>query len=595
MSERRRLAAIVAADVVGYSRLMGRDERGTLARLLDHRKQRLEPIVARHGGRIVKLTGDGTLIEFASAVEAVSAAIEFQQAMDDVNLNGASDQIIVFRIGVHLGDLIVEGDDLYGDGVNVAARLEAEAPAGGVLVSYSVRDAVEGRLEATLRDLGDLSLKNIERPVRVFRVEWSAADWRVPTAAPVSTPAKSETPLALPDKPSIAVLPFQNMSGDPEQEYFADGVVEDIITALSRFKSLFVIARNSTFTYKGKAVDVRQVGRELGVRYVLEGSVRKAARRLRITGQLIDAESGSHLWADRFEGALDDVFDLQDRVTTSVVTAIAPQIDRVEMGRVRRKPLASHTTYDLLLRAMARRHERTDEGRREALWLYRQAIALDPGLGAAYAGAAHCYGSLRQIGRGGDLTEEQAEVRRLVKQATQLARDDPRALVDCAFALIVVCGDHQAAGAMTDEALEINPHLVYAWTMRGWVSLWTGQHEAALDQFARAIRLGPRDPDLPVFYRGMGAACLHLERYAEAIAWWHKVLSHSADDLVGLRNLAMTLALSGNPTEAKHYARRLLELLPDFRISRFAEYFSLLRPEDIERAKRGLRLASFPE
>ena len=355
----RRLAAILAADVVGYSRLMGRDESGTLARLREHRKQRFEPILARHGGRLVKLMGDGALAEFPSAVDALSAAISFQQAMAEANRDQSADTAIVFRIGLHLGDLIVEGDDLYGDGVNVAARLEAEAPPGGIVVSRAVREAVDGRLKARLHALGELSLKNIERPIRPFRVEWQAADWKaMETPAPKAvqdeptTPAPTSPALALPDKPSIAVLPFQNMSGDPEQEYFADGIVEDIITALSRFKSLFVIARNSSFTYKGKAVDIKQVGRELGVRYVLEGSVRKAASKVRITGQLIDATTGAHLWADRFDGPLEEIFDLQDHVTSSVVGAIAPKLDQAEMERAKRKPTENLDAYDHYLRGL---------------------------------------------------------------------------------------------------------------------------------------------------------------------------------------------------------------------------------------------------
>ena len=280
--EQRKLAAIIAADVVGYSRLMGRDESGTLARLRKNRSEHLDPVLAKYGGRLVKLTGDGALVEFASAVDALSAAIEFQQAMAEANSDQPADTALVFRMGLHLGDLIVDGDDLYGDGVNVAARLEGEAPAGGILISRNVRDAVAGRVKATFEDLGGLSLKNIERPVRAFRVHWEASDWRTQAApeVPVAPAVTSQppTPLPLPDKPSIAVLPFQNMSGDPEQEYFVDGMVEDIITGLSRFKSLFVIARNSSFTYKGKSPDIRQVGRDLGVRYVLEGSVRKAAQ-----------------------------------------------------------------------------------------------------------------------------------------------------------------------------------------------------------------------------------------------------------------------------------------------------------------------------
>jgi adenylate cyclase len=328
MIEQRRLAALVAVDVVGYSRLMGRDEAGTVARLRQVRAERLEPILARRGGRIVKLTGDGALIEFASAVEALSAAIEFQQAMAEGEAERPEAERIVFRLGVHLGDVIVDGDDLYGDGVNVAARLEAKAPAGGIMISGDMYNVAAPRVAATFEDLGRLALKNIERPVQAYAVHWGANDW--PVTAPsavvetVLSAPSTERLLPLPDKPSIAVLPFQNMSGDPEQEYFADGIVEDIITALSRFKSLFVIARNSSFTYKGKAVDVMQVGRELGVRYVLEGSVRKAGKRLRLTGQLIDSGTGSHLWAERFDGALEDVFDLQDRITTSVVGAIMP-------------------------------------------------------------------------------------------------------------------------------------------------------------------------------------------------------------------------------------------------------------------------------
>ena len=399
--EQRRLAAIIAADVVGYSRLMGRDESGTLARLRDHRKQRFEPTLARHGGRLVKLTGDGALAEFPSAVDALGAAIEFQQAMAEANRDQPEDTAIVFRIGLHLGDLIVEGDDLYGDGVNVAARLEAEAPAGGIVISRDVHSAVVGRLKATFDDLGSLALKNIERPVQAFGVRWEPADWKVsapaPVASPVAAPATPDAPLALPDKPSIAVLPFQNMSGDPEQEYFADGMVEDIITALSCFKSLFVIARNSSFTYKGRATDVKQVGRELGVRYVLEGSVRKAGGKVRITGQLIDSETGEHLWADRFDGSLQDVFELQDQVTTSVVGAIAPTLDQLEIERARRKPVENLNAHDCFLRGMARMHEATRQSYEEALRLFYRAIDLDGDFATPYGTVARCYAYLRGL------------------------------------------------------------------------------------------------------------------------------------------------------------------------------------------------------
>src|SRR5215208_1281778 len=340
MGERvvRRLAAILAADVVGYSRLMGRDENGTLIRLKAHRTERLVPTLARHGGRLVKLTGDGALVEFPSAVDALGAAIAFQQAVTEANRDQPEDTRIVFRIGLHLGDLIVEGEDLYGDGVNVAARLEAEAPPGGIVVSRAIREAVEGRLKAKLHALGELALKNIERPIRAFRVEWDARDWRVSAPATVAPPTSPVgIPLTLPDKPSIAVLPFQNMSGDPDQEYFADGIVEEVITALSRFKSLFVIARNSSFTYKGKAIDIKHVGRELGVRYLLEGSVRRAGNRIRVTAQLVEAETGNHVWAERYDRDLADIFAVQDEISDAATIAIAPAIADAEQHRAMRR------------------------------------------------------------------------------------------------------------------------------------------------------------------------------------------------------------------------------------------------------------------
>ena len=367
----RRLAAILAADVVGYSRLMGRDENGTLARLKAHRTERLEPTLARHGGRLVKLTGDGALVEFPSAVDALGAAIEFQQAMAEANRDQPEDTAIVFRIGLHLGDLIVDGDDLYGDGVNVAARLEAEAPAGGIVISRNVHDAVAGRLKATFDDLGSLALKNIERPVQAFGVKWEPADWKVvgagATAPSIATPPAADAPLALPDKPSIAVLPFQNMSGDPEQEYFADGMVEDIITALSRFQVAVRHRPQFVFTYKGKAVDIKQVGRELGVRYVLEGSVRKAGSRVRITGQLID---------DR---PVEDLFAVQDDIATDVVGVLEPAIQKAEIERVRRKRPGKHFgAYDHFCAAWQLTDTFTQASFEATLQGYREAIALDP-------------------------------------------------------------------------------------------------------------------------------------------------------------------------------------------------------------------------
>src|SRR5262245_6803799 len=372
--EQRKLAAIVAADVVAYSRLMGRDESGTLARLRKSRTEHLDPVLTKYGGRLVKLTGDGALIEFASAVDALSAAIEFQQAMVEANGDQPADSALVFRMGLHLGDLIVDDDDLYGDGVNIAARLEAEASPGSIVVSRTVHEAVTGRLKATFDDLGSLTLKNIERPIQAFGVKWERSDWQQAVTAEVTAaPTTAPTALPLPDKPSIAVLPFQNMSGDSEQEYFVDGLVEDIITALSRFKSLFVIARNSSFAYKGRSPDIRQVGRDLGVRYVLDGSVLKAANRLRIAGQLIDAATGGHRWAGRYDGDLSEIFELQDKVAIDVVGAITPKLEQAEIERVGRKPTESLDAYDCYLRGMAAYYTRKSENLSEARrFCYRQ-------------------------------------------------------------------------------------------------------------------------------------------------------------------------------------------------------------------------------
>ena len=340
MTATRRLAAILAADVAGYSRLIGADEGGTLQALKAIRAELIDPTIAAHNGRLVKTTGDGLLVEFDSVVDALRCATEAQAGMAERNATMPAKKRIDFRIGINMGDIVVEDGDIFGDGVNVAARLEALAEPGGICVSARVQEDAAGKLDLAFEDLGEQSLKNIARPIRAYRVATGA----VPTTV-------QETPtLALPDKPSIAVLPFANMSGDPEQEYFADGMVEEIITALSRIRWLFVIARNSSFTYKRRAVDVKRVGRELGVRYVLEGSVRKAVRRVRITAQLVDAQSGSHLWADRFDGLLEDVFDLQDKVASSVAGVIEPTLQAAEMRRSAAQPTTDLTAYSTCAR-----------------------------------------------------------------------------------------------------------------------------------------------------------------------------------------------------------------------------------------------------
>jgi TolB-like protein len=365
----RRMTAILAADVVGYSRLIGSDDEGTLAQLKAHHNVLVRPAIKEHRGRVVRTTGDGLLVLFASVVEALRCAIEIQRGMAKRNAQVPPERRIEFRMGINVGDIIIDGVSIHGDGVNVASRLEALAEVGGICVSRRVQEDVHGTLDVTFEDTGEQQLKNIARLVHVYRVRLEGTA----IAAP-----------ALPNKPSIAVLPFTNMSGDPDQDYFADGIVEDITTALSRVRALFVIARNSSFTYKGRAVDVIRVGRELGVRYVLEGSVRKSGTRVRVSGQLIDASTGAHLWADRLDSALDDIFTLQDRVTTNVVGAILTKLEQAEIKRAQRKPTESLDAYDYYLRGMANVHQWTREGISEALRLFYQAIKLDPEYGSAY-------------------------------------------------------------------------------------------------------------------------------------------------------------------------------------------------------------------
>ncbi|MCZ6522292.1 MAG: adenylate/guanylate cyclase domain-containing protein, partial [Alphaproteobacteria bacterium] len=445
----RRLAAIMAADVVGYSRLIRADEEGTIAALQALRTELVGPSIAAHNGRIVKLMGDGMLVEFASVVDAVRAAVEVQQALADRNAGLVEEERMVFRVGINLGDVVIDGDDIQGDGVNVAARLEGLAEPGGICVSAAVRDQVRHRLDLTFEDLGDRTVKNIDEPVRAYRIV---------LVAEKSSGAERDVPPPLPDKPSIAVLPFDNMSGDPEQEYFTDGMVEEIITALTRFQSLHVIARNSSFAYKGRAADVRQVARELGVRYLLEGSVRKAGNRVRITGQLIDAATGAHIWADRFDGDYEDIFDLQDRITAQVVGAIEPKLRVAEIKRARRRRPDSLEAYDLYLRALPYNYAANPEGNVAALALLEQAIALDPGFAPAAAQAAWCYQQRATLAW--DVSEEGDIDRAIAHARAAIAadRDDANSLAWAGFVLAIVGHDLESARIATERAMELNPN-----------------------------------------------------------------------------------------------------------------------------------------
>jgi TolB-like protein/class 3 adenylate cyclase len=449
MTAIRKLAAILAADIVGYSRLMGEDEAET-ARVLREHRGASDPLIAEHGGRIVKTTGDGTLVEFGSVVGAVQCAIALQKLMAERNAGVLDERQMELRIGVHLDDVLVEGDDIIGDGVNIAARLEGIAEPGGICLSEDALRQVRGKLDVEFDDIGEQSLKNIARPLRVYCIGLAPA---------AKLPA---TALPLPDKPSLAVLPFQNMTGDAEQDYFVDGIVEEITTAISRLSWLFVIARNSSFTYKGKAVDMKQVARELGVRYVLEGSVRKASNRVRITGQLIDAATGAHIWADRFDGMLDDIFELQDQVASSVVGAIEPKLQQSEIERVARKPTASLGAYDLYLRALEQYHKYTKEGVGEAIGLLQRALVIDP----AYAPAAAMIGWCRVLQREGLQLVSEAEATealRMARHAIEAGKNDPDTLWMAGHVILLFGGDHAAAASAFDRALMLNPNSAHAW------------------------------------------------------------------------------------------------------------------------------------
>jgi TolB-like protein/tetratricopeptide (TPR) repeat protein len=579
----RRLAAILAADVVGYSRLMEQDEVGTMALLKYRRKAVLEPLVAEHQGRVFKLTGDGVLIEFGSAVDAVQCAIDLQQRMAAANGEQPAERHVVLRIGVNLGDVMVEGSDLYGDGVNITARLEALAEPGGILVSGTAYDQVRNKVKFGFEDLGALTVKNIDEPVRTYRVQLGSAT------------ASARPSLALPDRPSIAVLPFQNMSGDPEQEYFADGMVEEIITALSRFRHLFVIARNSSFTYKGRAVDVKRVGRELGVRYVVEGSVRKVGGEVRITGQLIDTSTGAHLWADRFEGRLEDIFDLQDQVTESVVGAITPKLEQAEIERARRKPTENLDAYDYFLRGMSAVHRWTKEGCDEALRMFRKAIEIDPYFASAYGMAVRCYSQRKAGSWTADREQDVAEVEQLALRAARLGVDDAVALCTAGIGLAFVVGETEKGATLIDRALTLNPNLAMAWLFSGWMNVWGGQPDVAIEHVAHAMRLSPNDPQIAMMHAATACAHFFAGRIADATTWAERSAALQPNYFVGACVLAASRAIAGHVLDAQKAMARLRSIDPTLRIANLGEWFPIRRQGDLSRWVEGLRKAGLPE
>ena len=590
MSQTRRLAAILAADVAGYSRLMGADEEGTHERLKTLIRQLVDPKVREHRGRIVKNTGDGMLVEFGSIIDAVRCAAEIQQGMNDSNIDISEDKRISFRMGINLGDVIVEPDDIFGDGVNIAARLETLAEPGGICISRTVHDHIGERLPYSFEDIGEQRVKNIGRPVHVYRTRLDAATTAVVTGAAHAVPSL----LALPDKPSIAVLPFQNMSGDPEQEYFADGMVEEIITALSRIRWLFVIARNSSFTYKGQAIDVKQVGRELGVRYVLEGSVRKAGSRVRITAQLIDALNGAHLWADRFDGSLEDVFELQDEVAVGVAGVIEPTLRQAEIQRAARKPIGNLDAYDLYLRALAEA-EGDEAGLRKAVALLKTALAIDPSYAAAAARIAYCRIFLRSHGfQVSD--EEMAETGQLAARAIRLGNDDPEALAMGAHGAIYFSRADGMAESASDRALALNPNSAWAWVAHGWVLALRNRPELAIEAFERAMRLSPLDPQTYYFAGGIAFAYLYMRRFEEAIEWADRSLNREPNFTPVLRVKLVACAQLGLIEEARRCRRRVDELQPGLTIAQVKNYPGMTVTPDIANLfADGFRKAGVPE
>jgi adenylate cyclase len=572
----RRLAAIVAADIAGYSRLMGADEVGTVQALREHRSA-ADPLIAQCGGRIVKTTGDGLLIEFGSVVGAVECALALQRLAATRNAGVRDERRMEWRIGVHLGDVLIEGDDILGDGVNIAARLEGIAEPDGICISNDAFRQVRGKVEAEFADLGEQSLKNITRPLRVYRAGPSSA---------LETSSAAATALSLPDKPSIAVLPFANMSGDSEQEYFADGMVEEIITALSRIRWLFVIARNSTFIYKGQAVDVKQIGQELGVHYVLEGSVRKAGDRVRITAQLIDTQSAAHLWADRFDGPLEDVFDLQDKVASSVAGIIEPTLQAAEIHRSRERPTGDLTAYDLYLCALPHTSAWEREGILGALDLLRQAIGRDPSYGPALAVAAFCHLQLDLNGWVEDRETNRRKAVDFAQQAVRTAAGNSGALAYAARVLGYFREDIGAAIGLIDRALAANPSFAQGWSFSGWLRLYAGQTDLAIKHFGTSARLNPRADAFKLM--GIGLAYFFNRRFDDALENLlmarHAIPAHATT----YRFLASCYAHMGRLDDAREMVQRL-RAITSVVVPNAMQYQN---PQHRELLLSGLRLAA---
>lgn len=579
----RRLAAIMAADVVGYSRLMGEDETGTLAALKQHRAALIDPTIAEHQGRIVKLMGDGVLVEFASVVDAVECAFNIQRSMMERNADTPDSKRIMFRIGVNLGDIIIEGDDIYGDGVNVAARLEGEADPGGICISGDTYRQVVGKIDIAFEDLGERTLKNIAAPVRAYRWHSGKSAAQAETATPPPPP---------PDKPSIAVLPFDNMSGDTEQEYFADGLVEDIITTLSKIPDLLVVARNSTFTYKGQAVDIKQVGREQGVRYVLEGSVRKVGQRIRVTTQLIDATTGNHVWAERYDRELVDIFDLQDELTREVAIAMQLKLTSGAQAEYWTRSTESVAAWEQLMKGteLFLRHTKADN--RQALDHFERAMALDPSYTMAWVMRAWVHWDEARFSWSGSPEQSMALAWEYAEKAISLDDQLPDALILLAT-LKLFKHEHDEALVLAEKAVALNGNHSVNIALLGMILGYSERPQEAVETLQRAIRLSPI---YPAWYHQNLARCYtQLRQYDEAIAQLKAAIDKSPDAPGSYFYLVHPLCLAGRDAEAGDAVTRGLRLSPHVTVSNWRAALPYRDPKRLEDELNSLRQSGLPE